>query len=123
MTITITGTEQHLHALRNACELYLRIGLGQFAEVAEQHITRLWEESKGEGKTWYDYRQATERACKSILMPEMPMNASYGVGNKHVSQQAHLCYELWKLLGGGTDGPPLNYSGLPLPDVKVEPTP
>lgn len=116
VTITIECDELHLAALRDACETYLRIGLGQFNVVADQHVDRRSEET---GQSWYDISREVEKACKQILMPEMPLNGSYGVGNKKVGMKAHLCYELWKLLGGGTAGPPLNYTNLPLPVVTV----
>ena len=117
MRITIEGDPVHLAALQDACEQYFRIALGQFNVVAKEHLVNV---SKENGPFWYDIEKQLESACKSLLTPDLSCNSSYGIGNRKVSNQAHVCYELWKLLGGITNGPPLNYSGVALPKVTIE---
>lgn len=118
MKITIECEQIHLHMLRDACEMYFRIALGQFREICKEHIKNL------EGTTtlsWWDIEQEVEKKVRPILTPDLHHTGSnYGVGNKKVSTNSHICYELWKVLGGGTSGPPLNYSGVKTPKVTIE---
>ncbi len=109
MTITIDCRDEHLHALRDALELYMRCSIGQFGELAKLH-------AKDDVGRW-ERRLAVDKAVKEILTPDLAQGSSYGIGNSNVSTQAKVCYEIWKLLGGGTVGPPLNYSGIPVPKV------
>jgi hypothetical protein len=117
--ITIDCDEKHLHAMRQALELLMRCGLGQFADIADLH----YRPNEHNSKTWWGMREDVDHACRKILMPEQfqhYLGASYGIGKPEVHQDAKVCYEIWKLMGGGTEGKPLNYSGLPLPQVTIE---
>jgi hypothetical protein len=122
--VTIECTRDQLAALVQACDTSFRIALGQFGEVAEVHAHRFDE-------GWADLRDRVEAACKAILMPGFhPTGHSFGIGSKEVGKTAHTQYVWWKLFGGGTKTYPdpftgkpsiLNYTGVPQPDVIVEP--
>ena len=117
LTITIECTSEQLRILREACELTFRVALGQFREVAKPHADRV---SKETGKLRWDIEQEVGQAVKAILTPELTPHSYYGISHEKVSKSSHMAYEWWKLLGGGTDDPPLNYSGEPLPKVSIK---
>jgi hypothetical protein len=111
MKLTIEGDPQHLYAIRNALDLYMRCSLGQFKAAADLHDLD------------YYTADAAGRAMQAIVMPSVAPNAHYAIGSSKVSTQAKVCYEVWKLLGGGTSGEPLELSGVPFPKITVENVP
>lgn len=94
MKVTIELSEDDFHALRTACETYMRIGMGQFAEVA--NAFKVWPD--------WEVKQAVENACKSLLAPELVGNSYYSISSAKVNEYAKRCYNLWKALGQ-----PVNY--------------
>jgi hypothetical protein len=138
-TVHLTLTIEQAQAVVQACDLYTRIGLGQFEEVAR--LLRMGY-IKPERDTSSDTFSAmgvmvdrSMRDAKEVI--GHPRNGSFGIGHKRVSITAHRAFEVEKVLdqalsmhrdpnprfrGVNYDGlsPSLRYTSDPVPVAEVK---
>lgn len=136
MSVTLTlPTIEQAHAVKAALDLYMRMGLGQFDELAYlvrcdelKHANRELTPEEAE-----EFRDLTVQ-MRSLMGHEN--GASFGVGSKRVSVTAHRCYEAYKVLaqalavardpsptgfkGVDHDGLIVRYTQDPAPTARVE---
>jgi hypothetical protein len=136
MTVTLTlPTIEQAHAVKAALDLYMRMGLGQFDELA--YLVRC-DELKHRDKDVTPEVAEEFRALTNEMRTLMghEHGASFGVGNKRVSITAHRCYEAYKVLaqalavardpsptgfkGVDHDGLIVRYTQDPAPTARVE---
>lgn len=136
MTVTLTlPTIEQAYAVKAALDLYMRMGLGQFDELA--HLVRC-DELKHRNKDMTDEVAEEFRSLTNELRTLMghEHGASFGVGSKRVSITAHRCYEAYKVLaqalavardpsptgfkGVDHDGLIVRYTQDPAPKASVE---
>lgn len=89
-TYLLRISTEHAKALLQACELYMRIAMGQTKEIGT--------EFEGKNGDWQRQRdQGLDAACehlKRILFPDLTGGAYYGITSKKTGTTAHLCYEM-----------------------------
>ena len=96
ITITLPTLDQ-AYAVKAALDLYMRMGLGQFDELA--HLVRCNEFKHTTQELTADQMDefsALTQKLRDFMGHEY--GASFGVGNKRVSITAHRCYETYKAL-------------------------
>jgi len=96
--ITITLSVAQARILRNAIDLLHRLRLGQVDELRTVWTDRFI--AKANVNTWDD-QNAIVKLCniiKSIVYPELPDNASYGVGSPELTVDDQRMYEIYKVL-------------------------
>lgn len=93
-TYLLRLSSEHAIALLTACELYMRIAMGQTKEIGV--------EFEGKNGDWKQQRdQGLDQACehlKRILFPDLEPNAYYGITHEKTGKTAHLCYEVFTTL-------------------------
>lgn len=103
-TVQITVTIDQAQAMCQALELYARIGIGQFEEIAylvrsgfvpmfNSGATGKPEHANAERCDWV---AAMCDGIKNAL--QYPINGSHGIGHAHVSTSAHRAYEMRKVI-------------------------
>jgi hypothetical protein len=101
--VTIELTPEQAYAVRDALDLYTRICLGQFEEIA--HLAR--SEVIPQGLPSTTERQALKAQALERLEQLMaiakgivghPPNGSFGIGHRHVHKSGHRAYEIKKAL-------------------------
>jgi hypothetical protein len=136
MTVTLTlPTIEQAHAVKAALDLYMRMGLGQFDELA--YLVRCDElrhrDKDATPEVAEEFRSLTNE-LRTLMGHEH--GASFGVGSKRVSITAHRCYEAYKVLaqalavaydpsptgfkGVDHDGLIVRYTQDPAPKASVE---
>lgn len=78
-------SQNQAEALSRACELYARLGLGQFHKL---------EELTG-GKV---LSQAAEDAVRSDIFPKLPKGQSYSIRSKEVSEECRILWDTHQVL-------------------------
>ena len=136
MTVTLTlPTIEQAHAVKAALDLYMRMGLGQFDELA--YLVRCDEFKHTTKELTADEKDefsALTQKLRDFMGHEY--GASFGVGSKRVSVTAHRCYEAYKVLaqalavardpsptgfkGVDHDGLIVRYTQDPAPKARVE---
>ena len=112
-------TDEQARAVVAALDLYTRMSLGQFDELA--YLMRCGEIKPREDKAddrWLQDVEQTLATLKTLL--GHPQSGSFGVGSPKVSASAHRCYELQKVLSRALamkreprpDFPYIDYDGL-----------
>lgn len=93
-TYLIRVSPEHARALLTACELYMRIAMGQTKEIGAAF--------EGKNGEWQKQRdQGLDAACehlKRILFPDLAPNAYYGIMSEQAGKAAHLCLEVFTTL-------------------------
>lgn len=117
-------------AVSQACDLFCRLGLGQFREIF-MHFDR-------ELKFDFDEQRDIEWKFKKILMPELEYNSSYGIGCDKVNRYSNIACDIhqtirhrlswdrvgnpperdWKTMMTVNFDPPLGHSGVELPVIE-----
>lgn len=127
-TVTLTLTEEHAQTVQDACEMLMRMKLGQTAMPTEFMMG--WPkilENKDEIDHYCDMRVVAERALSTFILA-----TGYKAG-KPKDQIEMLAYEIWGTIrhalyladGGDKNGwstaahEPLNDSGLDMPKCEV----
>lgn len=126
--VNITMTKQQARAMARACELLLRLNLGQCGYIRDELLKRAIDLESD-----YATQDAALAYLKSIFFPELHgPGHSFGVGNENVPVHAHICYELYKVVmhhlrpeddnwSVHSDSPyTLNYSATPRMNIKDE---
>lgn len=139
-TVHITVTIEQAQAMCQALELYSRIGIGQFEDVA--YLVRAgFVPMFNSGATGKPERANAERCewvasmCDGIKTAlQYPVTGSHGIGHKHVSTSVHRAYEMRKVIeqalamhrdpnpsfrGVNYDGLVVRYTSDPAPVAKV----
>lgn len=98
MTITLTlHTLEQAQAVKAALDLYVRMGLGQFNELA--YLARFGEikhKSKDLTSCELDEFEDLTKNLSDFMGHEY--GSSFGVGSPRVTATAHRCYEAYKVL-------------------------
>lgn len=136
MTVTLTlPTIEQAHAVKAALDLYMRMGLGQFDELA--YLVRCREINHARKElTQIEICEFDDLTRKMRDFMGHDGGASFGVGSKRVSVTAHRCYEAYKVLaqalavardpsptgfkGVDHDGLIVRYTQDPAPTARVE---
>jgi len=80
----LTITSEQARVLRNACELYTRVQMGQFWAVAEIFHDR--------GNYW-ELKEAAEK-LKPLVFPDLPANAYHGICSDKTPEAAKISYDI-----------------------------
>lgn len=139
-TVHMMLTLDQAHAVCAALDLYTRIGIGQWEELA--HLVRLGEIPVSRPAA--EPRAAPDpvicdrvAALVGAIKQELgyPWNGSNGIGHPHVTPSAHRCFEIQKVLaqalavhrnphpafrGVDYDGLSVRYTQDPAPVARVE---
>lgn len=133
-TVTIQMTETHARAVRDAIDLFTRIGLGQIEELAQMArdgslVGRFADEPASLTPDDADRIAAYCQSIKGVL--RHPRNGSFGIGAK-IPPQYSLAYEVLKVVDAAitkhrnptdtsvrSDGLIVRYSQLPAPSAAV----
>ena len=136
MTVTLTlPTIEQAYAVKAALDLYMRMGLGQFEELA--YMVRCHEINHARKElTQIEICEFEDLTRKMRDFMGHDGGASHGVGSKRVSVTAHRCYEAYKVLaqalavardpsptgfkGVDHDGLIVRYTQDPAPKASVE---
>ena len=136
MTVTLTlPTIEQAHAVKAALDFYMRMGLGQFDELAHQvRCNEFKHTAKELTADEMDEFSALTQKLRDFMGHEY--GSSFGVGNRRVSITAHRCYEAYKVLaqalavardpsptgfkGVDHDGLIVRYTQDPAPTARVE---
>lgn len=96
----INLTDEQAYVLIDALDLYTRVHLGQFEEVAnvalEYNICREGDEGDSEPEDFHDLREAIGRL--KWMHCGFPQNGSHGIHNKKVHEHGKMCYDMQKVL-------------------------
>jgi len=106
----LTITPEQARVLRQACELYTRVQMGQFWSVAEVFFHH---------DNYHELKEAAER-LKPIAFPGLPSNAYHGICSDKTPEAAKISYDIqcvlrhrqsWDALDGEVDKRPfgVNY--------------
>lgn len=93
--VTFDDAERPL--VRSALDLYMRILLGQFDQVA-------WSTNNGSLSDACD--QVRLHHQRAHVWPQYP-RSSWSIAGDHAPRDAQIAYDAWKLLGGGIHDRPL----------------
>lgn len=134
MKVTIEVTHLQAKAIKHALDLYFRMCLGQFDELA--WLVRVGEfqhARKNLPPDEMDEFSALTQKLKDFMGHDYA--SSFGVGSQRVSVDAHRCYEIYKVLskaiaeavnpnpnfrGVDYDGLIVRYTQDPAPVARVE---
>lgn len=106
--ITLTVTLDQARAMESALDLMTRVGIGQFAAIAElvrMDVVPVFR-MNGSRTAHHERQAATPEACDAIesLLDQAkevlgyPRNASHGVGHPDNHVSVHRSYEVMKVL-------------------------
>lgn len=91
-------TEAQARIIRDACELFSRLHMGQIDELRHMNLSRRPDD---------DYLQ-TEfiiKALKLQLFPELAANAYYGIQSPEIPDSARIAYDLHQVIRRFLAGP------------------
>lgn len=137
--VQITLTIGQAYAVADALEMYSRLALGQIEHIAEavrDGFIPINKDSQAARRTSETFAKVDD-AC-ALLKGDLGFlpGASYGIGNRQVSTQAHRAYEIKKVLerelalqvnpnpafrGVHYDGLTIRYTDDPAPECVILP--
>jgi hypothetical protein len=87
---TLAVNAAQLTVIRAALELYERVGMGQFAEVASVHGAPMTD--------GYELAEAYLLAAKKVLRPELGRAAYYGIGSPVIADRFRVAYDVEQVI-------------------------
>ena len=96
MKYQIEFTKEQLSVVQQACEFMSRFCNGQLDMIPESFKDYLHKQSKDIDDYCLrrdDWELCLKRA-KKCMFPELPPNASYGIGSKY--EEANICYDIYR---------------------------
>ena len=124
--VVLTMNRATADIVSRACEFYARVCMGQFEEMPREII--VWAHNP-RAEFQRDEAGAHLRYAKMALFPELPVNASYGVGKNPRIDTAFGVHDTLRYVSAWHDfpeggitvdfQPPMQYGGEPLPKCEI----